>query len=156
MAAVSMRPATGADLDELVALERACGLEALGHVFPPEQYPYPSAAVRDRWADRLADPDAVTVLAVDDAPVGFVCVRRGVLHHLGVDPGRQREGIGALLVDEAVRLARAEGAGEVALWCLVENHRARAFYAGRGWSGTGERRPAEFPPHPVEERLVLR
>ncbi len=155
MGRLVLRLATAADVDTLVALEQACGLEALGHVFPPAQFPYPTGEVRDRWQVRLADQDATTVLAVDDVAVGFVCVRRGVVHHLGVDPSRQRQGIGALLLDEAVRVARAESVDQVSLWCLVDNHRALSFYAGRGWLATGERRPAEFPPHPVEECLVL-
>lgn len=155
MGEVQLRLATADDVETLVLLERACGLDALGHVFPPEQFPYPEAEVRQRWAGRLADAAATTVLAVDGAPVGFVCVRRGVVEHLGVDPARQRRGVGGQLLAEAVRVARAEGFGEVALWCLVDNHRALGFYARFGWVATGIRQRAEFPPYPVEERLVL-
>jgi len=155
---VALRPAGSSDADVLLMLERACGLEALGHVFPPESFPYPTQQVSARWERLLDDPEAVTILAVDHrtgAGCGFVCVRHGVVEHLGVDPARQREGIGSLLLAEAVRIAREGRTDEVSLWCLVDNLRALSFYAREGWLATGELQRAEFAPYPVEQRMAL-
>jgi ribosomal protein S18 acetylase RimI-like enzyme len=155
---VVLRRADPSDADVLLTVERDCGLEALGHVFPPESFPYPIEQVRARWEQVLVDPEAVTLLAVareTGAGCGFVCVRQGVVEHLGVDPARQREGIGSLLLAEAVRIAHDDRTAEVSLWCLVDNHRALSFYARAGWVSTGEIQQAEFAPFPFEQRLVL-
>lgn len=153
---IGWRKAVVGDDGMLLQLERACGLEALGHVFPPDAFPYPDDHVRARWQRRLRDPEATTVFAVDSGtgtPVGFVCVRAAVVEHLGVHPARQRRGVGRLLLDEAERTARAEGAVDLTLWCLAENHRALQFYDTLGWAPTGRSRAAEFAPHPEERQL---
>ena len=51
------RAASRDDLVALRDLERAANLAALGHVFPPERYPFPDDDVLARWALLFEDPD---------------------------------------------------------------------------------------------------
>lgn len=64
------------------------------------------------------------------------------LEDLFVDPDRQRRGLGALLVADAVRLLRAEG---VVLLEVVANPHASRFYAAVGFEHDGEV-PTELGP----------
>ncbi len=49
MRSVSIGPASSADADVLAAIQEQASLAALGHIFPPDTYPFPLAAVRERW-----------------------------------------------------------------------------------------------------------
>ena len=44
------RPAREDEAGALRDLERAANLVALGHVFPPDRFPFPDDAVLARWA----------------------------------------------------------------------------------------------------------
>ena len=147
-----LRPAGPADAEALTALERAAGLAALGHVFPPDRHPYPSADVLARWHLVLADPDTF-VLVVDRDP-GLDCVvaydAAGTLRHLAVDPGRWGLGWGEWAVRHAVEAMSGLGLSELRLWCLAENRHARRLYERLGWRVTGATQPAPWPPYPVE------
>jgi GNAT superfamily N-acetyltransferase len=137
----TFRPATVADAEALMTLERDTNLVALAHVFPG--VPYPEDDVRARWRRLLADP-AVTVEVVGTADRLDVYLAHDgeTLRHLGVRPERWGEGLARAAVDRATGVRR--------LWVLADNHRARGFYAHLGWSPTGRRQTAEWPPHPVE------
>jgi ribosomal protein S18 acetylase RimI-like enzyme len=72
-----------------------------------------------------------------------------------VTPQGRGQGIADRLVAAVCELARADGAGQVALWVTEVNPRARAFYRRAGFRETGQRqlvRPDE-PGH-WEERMV--
>ena len=139
------RRAGTADADALAALERDANLVALAHVFPPDRFPFPYDAVRDRWAATLAEPDVVVEVVDGDGRLdAFLAHDAATLRHLAVHPDRWGDG----LAREGVERAALAGANR--LWCLVDNHRARALYEHLGWRETGERRRAEWPPHPVE------
>ena len=148
---VVLRSAVPADVDELLRVEREANLPALHEVFPPDEFPYPDAEVRDRWARVLRDPCYDVMLAVDDgALVGFVAWRGAVVEHLGVHPSVQRRGLAGLLLARAVPSISPE---LPSLWVLVDNAGARAFYTQLGWRATGRARRAEFPPYPHEVEL---
>jgi RimJ/RimL family protein N-acetyltransferase len=149
------RPATEADAYALCRLERAANLAALGHVFPPERYPFPDDAVLSRWFLVLAD-EQVDVLVVD-GEAGLVCYAAhddDWLRHLAVHPAHWGRGLGAAAVEAATAAMAARGAREVSLWCLEENRRARRHYERLGWRPADERREASWPPYPVEMRYV--
>jgi len=147
----TFRLATTADVDRLVELERDANLIALAHVFPPEQYPYPTEAVRRRWREVLTSP-GVTV-AVIDRPAGglaaFVAFDPTLLRHLAVHPDHWGSGLARQAVAYAVERMDAPR-----LWCLVENRRALGLYEHLGWRPTGRRQRAEFPPYPEEIELA--
>lgn len=140
----------------LTQIERSASKAALGHVFPAEDHPYPTAAVRRRWRRVLRDGLVhVRVLEEFDTPVGLVAFENsGRLRHLAIAPQYARRGYGALLLEYATEEMFDSGAPRAELWVLVENEAARAFYRSQGWHDTMERRDSEYPPYPRELQLA--
>jgi ribosomal protein S18 acetylase RimI-like enzyme len=141
----------------LSRLEREASQHALAHVFPPEQYPYPTAAVTRRWRAVLRSPRMHTYfIELSDGPVGYVCFDLDTVHHLGVVPSQTRRGYGTALLEFASMEIYSGGAREAFCWVLTDNHAARAFYRALGWTETGERRNSEYPPHPQSLQMMRR
>lgn len=69
---------------------------------------------------------------------GFVKVEGTEVHKLFVEPAFQSEGIGAALLEFAVRTFGIDH-----LWVLEKNTRALAFYARHGFVPTGRLEPEE-------------
>ena len=86
----------------------------------------------------------VTWLVVDEAEVANVAVA----------PEARGRQLGALLLDDALRVARERGATTVYLEVRESNVPARALYASRGFSQVGRRR--NYYRRPVEDALVMR
>jgi GNAT superfamily N-acetyltransferase len=152
MSDLAVRPATEDDATALTTLERDVNLPALGHVFPVDEHPFPTADVEQRWRRLLADPE-VTVEVVDadgGELLAFVAYDERLLRHLAVHPGRWRRGWGSALVERAV----SRMGPQPRLWCLVENRPARKLYEGLGWEPTGREQPAEWPPYPTEIEYI--
>jgi GNAT superfamily N-acetyltransferase len=151
---VTFRRANDLDLAALRDLERDANLVALDHVFPPDRYPYPEDRVLARWAIVLADPTCTTLVL--DSPSspglldGLIAFDESTIRHLAVRPSRWGQGLARAFLSEA--WSRIDG--PVRLWCLVDNHRARALYERLGWIPTGVEQEAEFPPYPVETEYV--
>ncbi len=153
---MTFRTAGAADAGPLRDLERAANVAALGHVFPPERFPFPSAEVRARWVEVLADP--TVQVEVVDGEAGLLCFAAWdevTLRHLAVHPDRWGTGLARAAVARAVDAIRA-GGGLPLLWCLADNGRAWAVYEHLGWRPTGRRREAVWPPYPVELELALK
>lgn len=152
---MTFRAAGPADAGLLCDLEREANLVALGHVFPPDRFPFPSTAVLARWVEVLADP-AIRVEVVDGDPGlrCFVAWDAVTLRHLAVHPDAWGSGLARTAMERAVAAIRASGAQPV-LWCLADNGRARAVYEHLGWQPTGGRRDAVWPPYPVELEYAL-
>ncbi len=144
-----IRLAGGADAEALYTMERATSTFGLTHVFGA--VPFPDDDVMARWRLVLEDPSA-TVLIDEDAngPVGYAAYGDGWLRHLGLLPELWGSGRARVLHNEVIRRSTADGAPASYLWVLVDNHRARAFYARLGWRETGEREPEVFAPFPVK------
>ena len=141
----------------LTRLERAASEEALAHIFPPEQYPYPTSAVARRWRQMLRNRLMhAYLLEVRDSPVGYVAFNGDTVHHLGVVSDHQWRGYGSALLEFACIEIYGGGAREAFCWVLADNQAARAFYRGRGWTETGARRQSEYPPHPESIQLMRR
>lgn len=151
------RQASSQDLLSLHDLERDANLVALGHVFPPERYPFPGVAVLARWRLVLEDP-SVTVLVVDDPQgadlLAYTAFDHTSLRHLAVRPDHWGTGLATQAIEEALQGMGLRGSVEASLWCLEENHRARRLYEHLGWRPTGDRQPAAWPPHPTEMRYA--
>ena len=107
----------------LTQIERSASKAALGHVFPPDEYPYPTAAVRRRWRRVLRNRMVhVRVLEEFDTPIGLVAFETaGRLRHLAIAPQYARRGYGALLLEYATEEMFDSGAPRAELWVLVEN-----------------------------------
>ena len=139
----------------LARLEREASEDALVHIFPPKQYPYPAAAVVRRWRHVLRNPLLrAYLLELSDDPIGYVAFDASTVHHLGVVPEQTRRGYGSELLEFACAEIYAGGAREAYCWVLADNHVARAFYRALGWTETGERRSSEYPPHPQSLQMV--
>jgi GNAT superfamily N-acetyltransferase len=152
------RRATSDDLPRLLELEREASLAALGHVFPPDRYPYPDADVLARWALVLAEPGAEVVVRDDPDGSGrldvLVAYDDSTLRHLAVRPDRWGTGLASSAIATALRAMDRRGTTLAQLWCLEENHRARRVYEHLGWRPTTDRQRAPWPPHPVEMRYT--
>jgi GNAT superfamily N-acetyltransferase len=137
--------------DTLLAIQRAAAVDAFSHIYPPERYPFPDDAIREVWAEALADPAVeVYVAELDGEPVGAVSVGNGYLSTLYVVPSLQGSGVGSALHDLALERLRALGFAEARLWTLEGNESGRRFYERRGWKLTEETRVVPYPPHPVD------
>lgn len=151
------RAASRDDLVALRDLERAASLAALGHVFPPERYPYPDDAVLTRWAIVLDDPEVEVLVAEEDGELTLLAAYDdSTLRHLAVRPDRWGRGLASAAVEEVLRALDERGCRVASLWCLEENRRARDLYERLGWQATEDRREAPWPPHPVEMRYTRR
>jgi len=148
---VNLRPARKDEADTLLAIQREAAVDAFAHIYPPERYPFPDDAIREVWAEALADPAVeVYVAELDGEPVGAVSVGNGYLSTLYVVPSLQRSGVGSALHDLALERLRARGFAEARLWTLEGNESGRRFYERRGWTLTEETRVVPYPPHPVD------
>lgn len=142
-------------------LERTANLVALAHVFDPARHAYPDDDVLARWALVLEAEDTETWVLDDPALTeagglaALVALDHGSLRHLAVHPDRWGSGLGAMLVGLALDRIRTLGGNVIPhLWCLVENHRARALYERLGWQVSDDERRAPWPPYPREIRYT--
>lgn len=72
---------------------------------------------------------SVRVAILDGAIAGFAAIRPGWLDHLYIAPERQRAGLGARLLAEAMRI----GGDPLRLWAFQRNLAARIFYRRHGF-----------------------
>jgi ribosomal-protein-alanine N-acetyltransferase len=153
-----LRPATAADLDAVVMIERVSFSD------PPWS--------RRSFASLLDDPrvrftvacapaaggDVLDNALAGHAVVGYVVMwlvaDEAELANLAVAPGRRREGIGRYLLDSAMAGALAAGAKSLYLEVRESNVAARALYGGRGFLAVGRR--AGYYRNPAEDALLLR
>ncbi len=136
-----VRPAEAADLDGILALYGQPALDD-GAVLSRED----AHAIFARFSDY---PDYTLFVAErGDAIVGtFALLVMDNLAHLGspsavveavaVAPERQGQGIGAAMMDHAVRLARQRGCYKLALSSNLKRDAAHAFYDGLGFERHG-------------------
>jgi GNAT superfamily N-acetyltransferase len=140
----------------LAAVQEIASVAALGHIFPPELYPYPRAAVQAHWAASAADPAKRTLIATsENRPLGAACVYEEWLEGLYVVPEQWGTGLAGELHDQALEVVRGFGSERCRLWVLEDNARARRFYERRGWRENGETRVVEFPPNPLDIGYTL-
>jgi len=157
------REATVEDLPALLDLERLANLAGLGHVFPPERYPFPDDDVLARWALVLDEP-GVSVMVRDAGPdtgdgqSGSIDVLAAydqhTLRHLAVHPDLWGRGLASTVIETVLRRMDQGGTTVAELWCLEDNHRARRLYEYLGWRPTDDRREAPWPPCPIEMRYT--
>ena len=91
----------------------------------------------------LADPSLGRVIVADDHS-GYAVVtwgfdlefggRDAFLTEIYVSPDCRRTGLGRRLLDEVLRVAKAEGAGAVHLGVYPDNHAALALYRAAGFA----------------------
>src|ERR1700709_307410 len=105
-----LREATLDDLTALRDLEREANLAALGHVFPPDRYPFPDDDVLARWALVLAEPGVrVLVRDAEDGIDLFAAYDDRSLRHLAVRPARWGEGLASRAIETVLQAMGAPG-----------------------------------------------
>lgn len=75
------------------------------------------------------------------------------LANIAVDPEHRGRGVGALLLDRAVALAREAGAGSLFLEVRASNESAAALYRSRGFQVVAVRK--KYYDSPTEDALVM-
>lgn len=149
-ATLALRPATAADLDAIMRIERGPGYEALvGRSTRPEHETL-LAGPRHRYflGERNA-PVAFAILRDLDEPYGNVYLKRIAV----ASPGR---GEGALFLGLLLDWAFAHTpAHRFHLDCLDDNHRAQAMYSKLGFSRDGVLREAYLDREGRRRDLIL-
>ena len=171
MTSPQVRPATVADADALGRVHVRTWQVAYRGQFPGEYLDALNAAARAaHWKEVLARGEmAVFVSEQDGSVVGFCGVRPstdpdlsdagvGEYTALYVDAAHWRGGHGTALVRAAREAAERAGWKQLALWVLVSNSVARAFYERHGYVADGSERTTDqrgFPMHQMRYRLDL-
>jgi ribosomal protein S18 acetylase RimI-like enzyme len=127
MAKLEIRPLRPEEVEEVVRLWRRSREDA---------QPWLEARMQHTPADDLAffrgtimRENEIRVAAENGAPVGFMAIAGGHLNYLYVDPPKQGQGIGTMLLDEA----RAMAPHGLTLFTHQRNAKARAFYERRSF-----------------------
>jgi GNAT superfamily N-acetyltransferase len=146
---MEVRKATPEDAAGIARVQERGWQAAYRHVFPAEELDRGGFIQVDRWTERLVRPPAgwTTFVAERDGEViGFTSVgpsrdERGIgeLYAIYVEPEEWSTGTGRALIEQAEEQLRT-AYGEVTLWVLEDNPRARAFYERAGWSVDGGRK----------------
>jgi diamine N-acetyltransferase len=141
--AVIVRNAVDADLDPLISLNaQVQSLHA--QVYPADfKSLTDEAEVRDFFASVMRQTDHTILLAqIDGAVVGYAWIeiqdrpqtpftwakKRVFLHHICVDSGHRRLGVGSALITRVEKQALAGGIGEFVLDMWLLNDTAQVFF----------------------------
>jgi ribosomal-protein-alanine N-acetyltransferase len=145
-----LEAATDADLDSLVALERAC----FSHPWSARNL---QAAIEDR------ERGGVLVLRTVEAPrqhgIAAYCIfqivadEMGILD-LGVDPRWRRRGLGRWMLERTLALGARRGASAAFLEVRQSNWPALGLYRSEGFEVISRRR--DYYERPLEDAFVLR
>lgn len=144
--------------------------EAYASILPASFLDTFSIAERaERWRGILAARESTTLIAKSESGrvVGFVSFGRfrddsasatdGEIWSLYVLPEYWNQGVGRMLLGEAVAQLRDGGRETVSLWVLTANERGRRFYATAGFEVvTGSTKRFELVGIVVEEVRLLR
>jgi RimJ/RimL family protein N-acetyltransferase len=147
---VWFRSATQADLPELVTLQEAGSVAAIGHVFPQARYPFPRDAILERWTTELHEPTISVYVSTDEAGhiTGFAARRDDELLHFGTAVSTWGTGLAGELHD-ALLETYPDDLERIWLRVFADNHRARRFWFKLGWRPTGKQSRSSYAPYPV-------
>jgi len=152
-APVVVRPASAAELDAVMAVERATMEASHWSRETYEKY----AAEKDKFFHRC-----LAVAVTGEAVVGFIAAsylegeRAAALESLVVDMRWRRRGVATALCVEVLSWAREQGAQGVELEVRARNAAARALYAGLGFVESGVRRGYYSAPEDDGVLMMLR
>ena len=148
---VTIRLARADEAEVLFEIQKAASLAGLGHIFPPDRFPYPDDAVRERWRDVVARADHQAFVAdTDGEVVGVAAIEGDWLNGFYVLPDGWGSNVAPALHEAVVDSIRAAVAATAHLWVLEANARARRFYERRGWRENGTTRVVPYPPNPID------
>jgi GNAT superfamily N-acetyltransferase len=138
---VTIRAGRVEDAAAIANLHHEAVVAAYSSIFPPDPPPPTPAELTPDYDTFLADVGTVVLVAVrNTTTVGSVVLHPEpsvpsgwLLARLHVHPSTWRTGIGSVLHDRVIDLARTRGLDRLHLWTLEANDRARAMYERRGW-----------------------
>ncbi|MCF3135949.1 GNAT family N-acetyltransferase [Streptomyces olivochromogenes] len=122
----------------------------------PDGVPQGDVDWADAWRSSIERPNAQVLCAVEHGAIVAVASFRTPdgapaetvkLYQFHVAPDRWRSGIGTSLHAACVEAWQADGRRSAVLDVHVDNARAQAFYARRGWVPDPENPPAEGDHH---------
>jgi ribosomal-protein-alanine N-acetyltransferase len=122
-------PLTETCVDEIVAIERTA---------------YEHPWTRGNFVDSLRSGYEAQVLRAKGTVLGYFVAMKGVdevhLLNITVEPQRQGEGWGGIMLDALALWARGQGAQWLWLEVRVSNQRAQGIYERHGFKRVGERK----------------
>jgi GNAT superfamily N-acetyltransferase len=138
---VRIRDRVPGDEEAMSRVKDAAGTLGWGHMFPSEaRWP----ELPDRW---FAEGTTVLVAEEGGEVVGFAVVRAsgdadaaaetGELDGLYTDPSVWGQGVGRVLLEEAVARLTAAEFEDATLWTAEGNDRPRRIYERAGWAADG-------------------
>ena len=149
---VSIEPMRAADLPQVVAVERECGLNPWGAEGYERELRNPAALLLVAVAgdDRGPDAGGRTIAGL---LAGRVVADEFQLNDLGVAVNFRRRGIGAALLSAGLAAAGVRGARRGVLEVRPSNLAARSLYERHGFAGAGARRG--YYRDPPEDALIM-
>jgi uncharacterized protein len=145
--AVSIQIATAADTDAVTRLHVQVWCDSYHDIAPKraielldEDYRRPT------WRKSLSAPkpnQGTLIAKQSDSIIGFVSFgpagdQTGEIKHLYVDPQSKRTGVGARLLNQALRALFDAGFAKATLVIVQENTAAQAFYRAQGGQDVGQ------------------
>ena len=147
---LTLRAPTPADAPALAQVARETFTETFGHLYAPEDLAaFLEQHTPEAWAAQLADPAyAIRLAEADGALAGFVKLgppslpftpERGAieLRQFYLLASHHGTGFAQVMMDWVFGEARARGHQALYLSVFTDNHRARRFYARRGFEEVG-------------------
>ncbi len=144
--ALTIRPATAADIPRLVALERHAVTAA--HWAEADYQRLFAAGGVERLALVLEEGEVVAFIVARGAGVEWE------IENVAVAGSARRRGLGTRLLGELLNRLRARGAASVFLEVRESNHAARSLYEKRAFEEQGRR--AGYYRQPAEDAIVYR
>lgn len=140
----SVRPMTLDDLDGVMAVEQESFL------MPWSRSAFEEELVKNRLARYLVALDAESIVGYAGT---WLVINEAHVTNVAVHAGRRREGIGRLLMEALMQMARDAGMESMTLEVRVSNEAAKTLYQQLGFVSAGIRK--NYYSETKEDALIL-
>ena len=140
----SVRPMTLCDLDGVMAVEQESFLT------PWSRSAFEEELVKNRLARYLVALDADSIVGYAGT---WLVINEAHVTNVAVHAGRRREGIGRLLMEALMQMARDAGMESMTLEVRVSNEAAKTLYQQLGFVSAGVRK--NYYSETKEDALIL-
>lgn len=160
---LSVRPATLADVDDIVQIQQESWQQAYQGLLPEVALTLRPPEERGLiWQQRLKAHPCMTLLAqVQDAVAGFLYwfpenKRVAQLKSFYLHPFYWQQGLGSALLRQALGDMQVLGLRRCELWVLANNRPAERFYLKQGFQYDGQRQQRRMEEIEVVQRHMYR